>query len=93
MEPPTAFVGTLRARCGRPDHAGLHGRKGRGQLAGRRPSRTEKTVEVNRDALRPPFAAIGTISLRDLTVHDVRTALSKMAATHSTRTPQRPTTA
>jgi len=53
------------------------------------PGRTEKTVEVNRDALRPLLAVIGTIPLRDLTVHDVRTALSKMAATHSTRTLQK----
>jgi hypothetical protein len=46
-------------------------------------------VDVNRDALRPLLAAIGTIPLCDLTVHDVRTALSKMAATHATRTLQK----
>ena len=44
------------------------------------PGRTAKTVEVNRDALRPLLAVIGTIPLRDLTVQDVRTALTKMAA-------------
>jgi len=53
------------------------------------PGRTDKTVEVNRDALRPLLAVIGTIPLRDLTVQDVRTALSKMAATHATRTLQK----
>lgn len=53
------------------------------------PGRTAKTVEVNRDALRPLLAVIGTIPLKDLTVRDVRTALSKMAATHATRTLQK----
>lgn len=53
------------------------------------PGRTAKTVEVNRDALRPLLAVIGTIPLKDLTVRDVRTALSKMAATHATRTVQK----
>ena len=53
------------------------------------PGRTDKTVEVNRDELRPLLAVIGTIPLRDLTVQDVRTALSKMAATYATRTLQK----
>ena len=53
------------------------------------PGRTAKTVEVNRDALRPLLTVIGAIPLKDLTVQDVRTALSKMAATHATRTPQK----
>jgi integrase len=53
------------------------------------PGRTAKTVEANRDALRPLLAVIGTIPLKDLTVQDVRTALSKMAATHATRTLQK----
>jgi integrase len=53
------------------------------------PGRTPKTVEVNRDSLRPLLAMIGTIPLRDLTVQDVRTALKKMAATHATRTLQK----
>jgi hypothetical protein len=53
------------------------------------PGRTAKTVEVNRDSLRPLLAVIGTIPLRDLTVQDVRTALKKMAATHATRTLQK----
>ncbi len=53
------------------------------------PGRTAKTVKVNRDSLRPLLAVIGTIPLRDLTVQDVRTALSKMAATHATRTLQK----
>ena len=55
------------------------------------PGRTVKTVEANRDSLRPLLAVIGRIPLRDLTVQDVRTALKMMAATHSTRTlPQPP---
>ena len=51
------------------------------------PGRPAKTVEVNRDSLRPVLGVIGAIPLRDLTVQDVRTALKKMAATHATRTP------
>jgi integrase len=53
------------------------------------PGRTAKTVEVNRDSLRPLLAAIGGIPLKDLTVQDVRTALAKMATTHATRTLQK----
>src|SRR6202042_3472696 len=53
------------------------------------PGRAAKTVEVNRDSLRPLLAVIGTIPLKDLTVQDVRGALSKMAATHATRTLQK----
>jgi hypothetical protein len=53
------------------------------------PGRAAKTVEANRDALRPLLTVIGTIPLKDLTVQDVRTALSKMAATHATRTIQK----
>jgi hypothetical protein len=53
------------------------------------PGRTVKTVEANRDSLRPLLAVIGRIPLRDLTVQDVRTALKTMAATHSTRTLQK----
>ena len=50
---------------------------------------TVKTVEANRDSLRPLLAVIGTIPLKDLTVQDVRTALKKMAGTHATRTLQK----
>jgi integrase len=53
------------------------------------PGRVAKTVEANRDSLRPLLAVIGRIPLKDLTVQDVRTALKKMAATHSTRTLQK----
>jgi integrase len=53
------------------------------------PGRSAKTVEVNRDSLRPLLAVIGAIPLRDLTVQDVRTALKKIAATHATRTLQK----
>src|SRR6266699_3693408 len=55
----------------------------------RGPWRTAKTVEANRDSLRPLLAVIGRIPLKDLTVQDVRAALKKMAATHSTRTLQK----
>ena len=41
------------------------------------------------DALRPVLAMAGRIPLRDLTVQDVRTALAKMAVTHSTPTLQK----
>jgi hypothetical protein len=53
------------------------------------PGRTSKTVEANRDSLRPLLAVIGRIPLKDLTVQDVRGALKKMAGTHSTRTLQK----
>jgi hypothetical protein len=53
------------------------------------PWRTAKTVEANRDSLRPLLAVIGTIPLKDLTVQDVRTALKRMAGTHATRTLQK----
>jgi hypothetical protein len=53
------------------------------------PGRATKTVEVYRDALRPVLTVIGRIPLRDLTVQDVRTALAKMAVTHSTPTLQK----
>ena len=48
------------------------------------PDRAAKTVEVNRDSLRPVLAVVGMIRLQDLTVQDVRAALTKMAITHST---------
>src|SRR5689334_23481384 len=53
------------------------------------PGRAARTVEVCRDALRPVLAVAGRIPLRDLTVQDVRTALAKMAVTHSTPTLQK----
>ncbi len=59
-------------------------------LNGGLPGRTAKTVEVNRDSLRQLLAVTGMIPLKDLTVQDVRTALSKMAATHATRSAQLP---
>jgi integrase len=51
--------------------------------------RAAKTIQVYRDVLGPVLAVIGRIPLRDLTVQDVRTALAKMAATHSTPTLQK----
>lgn len=53
------------------------------------PGRAARTVEVYRDTLRPVLAVIGRVSLRDLTVQHVRTALAKMAVTHSTPTLQK----
>jgi len=53
------------------------------------PGRAAKTVSVYRDALGPVLAVIGRLPLRDLTVQDVRGALAKMAATHSTPTLQK----
>lgn len=60
-----------------------------GWLADGLPGRDPKTVEVNRDSLRSLLAVIGKTPLKDLTVQDVRTALSKMAVTHATRTLQK----
>ncbi|MGD0609686.1 MAG: hypothetical protein ABSA53_39715 [Streptosporangiaceae bacterium] len=53
------------------------------------PERAAKTVEANRDSLRPLLAVIGAVPLKDLTVQDVRTALKEMSATHATRTLQK----
>src|SRR5262249_39349056 len=53
------------------------------------PGRATKTVEANRDSLRPLLAVIGAVPLADLTARDVRTALNKMTATHATRTIQK----
>jgi integrase len=53
------------------------------------PGRAAKTVAVHRDALGPVLAVIGRTPLRDLAVQDVRGALEKMAATHSTPTLQK----
>lgn len=53
------------------------------------PGRAAKTVEVNRDSLRPLLAVIGTAPLRDLTVQGVCSALKKTATTHATRTLQK----
>src|SRR5271165_2186101 len=53
------------------------------------PGRAAKTIEANRDSLRPLLTVIGRIPLRDPTVQDVRTALAKMAVTHSTPTLQK----
>jgi hypothetical protein len=53
------------------------------------PGRTAKTIEANRDSLRPLLAVIGAIPLKELTVQDVRAALPMMAGTHATRTQQK----
>src|SRR5499427_8862134 len=53
------------------------------------PGRTAKTIEVNRDSLKPVLARIGARPLQDLTAADVRAALTAMAGTHATRTVQK----
>ena len=53
------------------------------------PGRAEKTLEANRDSLRPLLASIGRMPLADLTAQDVRAALGSMARTHATRTIQK----
>jgi integrase len=53
------------------------------------PGRAAKTIEVNRDSLRPVLARIGARPLQDLTAADVRAALTAMAGTHATRTVQK----
>ena len=58
-------------------------------LADGLPGRTAKTIETNHDALKPLLADLGSIRLADLTAHDVRSALTKMAARYSTRTLQK----
>jgi hypothetical protein len=45
-----------------------------------------KTVRSHVDLLRPVTMLIGNVPLRDLTAHDVRRALNKLAETRSTRT-------
>jgi integrase len=45
-----------------------------------------KTVRSHVDLLRPVTMLIGNIPLRDLTAHDVRRTLNKLAETRSTRT-------
>ena len=58
-------------------------------LASGLPGRTAKTIEVNRDSLKPVLARIGARPLQDLTAADVRAALTAMASTHATRTVQK----
>jgi hypothetical protein len=58
-------------------------------LADGLPSRTAKTIETNHDALKPLLAEIGSVRLAELTAHDVRSALTAMAAWYSTRTLQK----
>ena len=48
--------------------------------------RSKKTVALNRDLLQPVVASIGKVALRELTTRDVRSVLTGIAATHSSRT-------
>jgi integrase len=58
-------------------------------LADGLPGRTAKTIETNHDALKPLLVDLGSVRLTDLTAHDVRSALTTMAARYSTRTLQK----
>ena len=53
------------------------------------PGRAAKTVEAKPGLAAAVADVIGGIPLKELTVQDVRTALKKMTATHSTRTLQK----
>lgn len=48
--------------------------------------RSDETVKLYRNVLKPVVASIGDTELRRLTAHDVRRALSRLAADHSSRT-------
>ena len=48
--------------------------------------RSEETVKLNRNVLKPVVAYLGDIELRRLTAHDVRRALTKLASGRSSRT-------
>jgi integrase len=48
--------------------------------------RGTKTFRPNRDVLKPVVHSIGQVPLRDLTTRHVRTILTAIAATHSSRT-------
>lgn len=50
------------------------------------PGRTAKTIEVNRDSLKPVLASIGRKPLQDLTAQDVRAALTALVMQGSQRT-------
>jgi integrase len=48
--------------------------------------RSEETVKLNRNVLKPVVASVGDIELRRLTAHDVRRTLTELAASHASRT-------
>jgi len=48
--------------------------------------RSAKTISTNREVLAPVLGLIGRIPLRQLTAADVRTALTSLTASRSTRT-------
>src|SRR5262249_35101550 len=58
-------------------------------LADGLPGRTAKTIETNHDALKPLLADLGSVRLTELTAHDVRSALTNMAARYSARSLQK----
>ncbi len=48
--------------------------------------RTARTVQLNRDVVKPLGVALGDVELRKLTAQQVRRALNSLARRHSTRT-------
>ena len=50
--------------------------------------RSDATVKLYQDMAKPLHAAIGGVPLKDLSAHDVRTVLAKLAEDHSTRSVQ-----
>jgi integrase len=50
--------------------------------------RSQRTVELYEGLLKPVLARIGAMPLKDLTAHDVRAELVRVAETNSTRTVQ-----
>jgi integrase len=69
-----------------PEHAYTVQRAVDDWLAEGLDGRSARTVTLNRHILKPVTAVIGTIELRMLTAHDVRRALVRLAAGHSSRT-------
>ena len=58
----------------------------RDYLADGLPGRAPKTIRTQQEVLEPLLPILGDVSLRELTAADVRSALTKLAATRATRT-------
>ena len=55
-------------------------------LADGLPGRAPKTISTQREVLEPLIPVLGNVPLRELTAAEVRSALTKLAATRATRT-------
>jgi hypothetical protein len=87
---PPVFPGQRHRNCSRSaDREPIWERAVADWLGGGLPGRTAKTIETKHDALKPLLADLGSIRLAELTAHDVRAALTKMAERYSTRTLQK----